>query len=68
MRSQRRAKLQAVRLWTAYNIECDYDSTVERSRNAVSRQSPYWPAADFMLVWKMAIHFPFSCFHTVPAL
>ena len=26
------------------------------------------PAAGFMLVWKMAIHFPFSCFHTVPAL
>ena len=25
-------------------------------------------AACFMLVWKIAIHVPFSCFHTEPAL
>src|SRR4029453_17790578 len=32
------------------------------------RSGCYWPAAGFTLVWKIANHFPFSCFHTVPAL
>ena len=43
-------------------------ATVKTFGDAVSPPGCYWPVAGFMFVWKMAIHFPFSCFHTVPAL